>query len=89
MDVVFLGGVVVGAAVAGGSGEGHVRSVDGVHRRLDVLVVLAVQVLGVALDAVAAVHLRQGRGHVGGGAEDVGVGEGTAELHALLVPVSP
>lgn len=49
---------------------------------------LAVGVLGVALDAVAAVDLRQRRGHVGGRAEEVGVGECTGELHPLLVPVS-
>lgn len=62
---------------------------DGVNGRLDVLVVLAIQVLGVALDAVAAVHLCQGRRRIGGRAEDVSVGKGAAKLHALLVPVSP
>lgn len=62
---------------------------DGVNGRLDVLVVLAIQVLGVALDAVAAVHLRQGGACVGGRAKDFGVGEAPAKLHALLVPVSP
>jgi len=59
--------------------------VDGVNGRLDVLVVLAIQVLSVALDAVAAVHLRQGGGRVGGRAN----AEVPAKLHALLVPVSP
>lgn len=50
---------------------------------------LAVHVLGVALDAVAAVDLRQRRGHVGCRAEEVGIGECTGELHPLLVPMSP
>lgn len=45
--------------------------------------------LGVAFDAVAAVDLRERRRHVGGRAEEVGVGERTGELHTLLVPVSP
>lgn len=45
--------------------------------------------LGVALDAVAAVDFRERRRHVGGRAEEVGVGERAGELHALLVPVSP
>lgn len=54
-----------------------------------VRVALAVHVLGVALDAVAAVDLGERRRHVGGRAEEVGVGEGAGELHPLLVPVSP
>lgn len=62
---------------------------DGVNGRLDVLVVLAIQVLGVALGAVAAVHLGQGGGGVRGRAEKFGIGESPAKLHALLVPVSP
>lgn len=45
--------------------------------------------LGVALDAVAAVDLRERRRHVGGRAEEVGVGERAGELHPLLIPVSP
>lgn len=62
---------------------------EGAVRTEDVRVALAVQVLGVALNAVAAVHLRQRRRHVGGRAEEVGVGEHAGELHPLLVPVSP
>lgn len=68
------------------SGERIVRSVDGV---LNVQVALPVHVLGVSVDAVAAVDLGQRGGHVGGGAEHVGVGEGAPELHPLLVPVPP
>lgn len=45
--------------------------------------------LGVALNAVAAVDLRQRRRHVGRRAEEVGVGERAGKLHPLLVPVSP
>lgn len=45
--------------------------------------------LCVALDAVAAVDLRERRRHEGGGAEEVGVGKSAGELHPLLIPVSP
>lgn len=62
---------------------------EGAVRSEYVRVALAVHVLGVALDAVAAVDLRQRRRHVGRRAEEVGVGERAGELHPLLVPVSP
>lgn len=39
--------------------------------------------LGVALDAVATVDLGQRRRHIGGRAEEVGVGEGAGKLHPL------
>lgn len=55
----------------------------------DVRVALAVHVLSVAFDAVAAVDLSERRRHVGGRAEEVGVGEGSSKLHPLLIPVSP
>lgn len=42
-----------------------------------------------ALGAVAAMNLRQRRRHVGRRPEKVGAGEGSGELHPLLVPVSP
>lgn len=61
---------------------------EGAVRPEDVRVALPVQVLGVALDAVAAVHLGERGRHVRGRAEQVGVGEGAGELHPLLVPVS-
>lgn len=62
---------------------------EGAFRAEDVRVALAVQVLRVALDAVAAVHLGQRRRHVRRRAEEVGVGERAGELHPLLVPVPP
>jgi len=46
-------------------------------------------VLGVALDAVAAVDLCERRRHIGGRAEEVGVGKRAGKLHPLLVPIPP
>lgn len=70
------------------SGKQVVRPEYGGCHRLDVVVVvLAVHVFGVPVDAVAAVHLRQGWRHVWAWAEDVCVGKVTAKLDPLLVPV--
>lgn len=55
----------------------------------NIRVALAVHVLGVAFDAVAAVDLCEGRRDVGRRAKEVSVGEGTGKLYPLLTPVSP
>lgn len=49
----------------------------------------AVHVFRVAVDAVAALHLGDGGGRVGGGAQGVRVVQAAAELDVILVPVPP
>lgn len=69
------------------SGEGAVRLQDGDVR---VVEALPVHVVRVAVDGVAALHLDDGGGRVGGRAQGVRVvPDAAAELDVVLVPVSP
>lgn len=70
-----------------GSGEGAVRPVEG---GVGLVAAPAVHVFRVSVDAVAALHLCDGRGRVGGGAQRVRVvPHAAAQLQVVLVPVAP
>lgn len=77
--------------LSGGSGIEVLVPEDG--GVVDVGVTPAVEVLRVAVYAVAAVDLRHGGGHgghgVGGRTERLRVGQRAAELDAVLIPVPP
>lgn len=73
--------------IRAGSSEGAVRPVEGGVR---LVAALAVHVLRVSVDAVATLHLGDGRRRVGSGAQSVRVVPHTAaQLQVVLVPVAP
>lgn len=75
---------ILGSAALQGS-HSYKRAV----RSENIWVALAIHVLSVAFNAVAAVDLCEGRRYIGRRTKEVGVGESTGKLYPLLTPVSP